>query len=148
MLYENGASVFDAAGFNKLAAQIEAAGCTSAANPLECYRATVQAGKIAASTDVSGAAANIVQACKNGGVASCTEVLRQNEALGVGCLSDLISSWHPNIICDCATMKCAEIEALTAKQRDQQQGASGIPSWLYVAGIGGALGAAYLMMRK
>ena len=148
MYAETGAEIFDAAGFNKIAAQIEAAGCLSATDPLQCYREAVQAGMVAPPTDTAGAAENIVFACKNGGVASCTEILRQNDALGIGCLSDLISSWHPNIICDCETMKCAEVAALTSKQRDKQQGAGGIASWMYVAGIGGALGVAYLMLRK
>ena len=155
MYAETGVKIFDAVGFNKIAAQIEAAGCLSATDPWKCYREAWRGGMVAPITDTAGAAENIVFACKNGGVASCTEILRQNAALGIGCLSDLISSWHPNIICDCETMKCAEVAALTNEQRDEQQGAGGeqqgaggIASWMYVAGIGGALGVAYLMLRK
>jgi hypothetical protein len=53
MYAETGAKIFDAAGFNKIAAQIEAAGCLSATDPLQCYREAVQAGMVAPPTDTA-----------------------------------------------------------------------------------------------
>jgi hypothetical protein len=120
--YESGATkVFDEEGFTGLMAQFEAAGCIGADDPLACTREAIEEGRIADPASVGNQIANMKRACERGGVASCTDLLKRNSDLDLGCTADVIHSWTDKVRCDCDTMKCAEVTPLTNKQRDAQQ---------------------------
>jgi hypothetical protein len=150
-LYESGATdAFDEEGFTGVMAQIEAAGCIGADDPLACTRAAIEEGRIADPAAIGNQIANIKRACERGGVASCNDMLRRNADLGLGCTAEVIHSWQDKVYCDCTTMRCDEVNPLTTKQRDaQQRGLTGgnvpiIP--IAIAGVVAVLG--YQLWRR
>ena len=149
---ESGSQLPEGEDLVGLMAQLEAAGCISSADPLKCFRDAVKAGTVADPAVVSNQIANITRACKNGGVGSCTDLLRRNDELGLGCQKAVIESWHPNMLCDCTTLLCTEKQPLTNQERDAAQlgvmpsrGLSPAAIGIGLAAVGGL---AYFLMRR
>ncbi len=162
MLYETGAAgdpgaftydpadIFDPVGFQKMAAELEAAGCMEAPDVFACYRDALDAGLVGDLTLPGGHMQNMVDACKAGARVACTQVLRAGLAGDLGCLALEIEAWAPNIECDCSaesegvmpTGECWEREELTGAERTALQ--RGRLEWTASAGTGG-MGGRWLM---
>jgi hypothetical protein len=150
--YESGNQIPEGAELVGLMAQLEAAGCVSAANPLECFKDAVAAGTVKDPAVVANQISNITRACKNGGIGSCTDLLRRNDELGLGCQKAVIESWHPNVTCDCDTRLCTEKQALSNQERDAAQlgvmpGRQVTPAMIGI-GLAAVGGLAYFLMRR
>jgi len=150
MVYEMGASVVPA---NEKAiplwSTLEAAGCADRKGPdvFDCVRKAVARGHIEDPAIEGAPVNNAIQACKRGGVASCTFLMQQGNLTGAPCFKTQIEGWNDNVTCNCETATCHERVSLTSAQRARQQ--RGGMSPMMMAGIAAAgAGAIWILMRR
>lgn len=131
MIYESGLTVEDMAGgaFGHGWATLEAAGCASSDNTMECLQDAFKAGLIGdpAIFHID----NMIAGCGSGGALSCSELLKIGAAGGYECNQEAMEQiGGANISCDCETLTCLDLAPKTPEESDaiQQKRMADVPT--------------------